>query len=463
MSYIIDNIKASRIKYILGRLIKPFSTLFLFSIIIINPAYGNCPPPGPCLGYIVSSEVSSGKGPLISSIDSMKTQIEQAVNQANCGSTSCSTNTQQHSDDDAKATYDELTTWLRDNFWYDGTKGIGPSLRHMATQITTTNMAATGIIGTFFDAQAHIDGQRLINKLHADAHNKYQPSRALCRFGTNVRSLAATEELSEPTKYMIARRSIERQMGNSISMAAEGGKQDKKARMEKFRKYYCDHADNMGLLGAACEAPINNDRLNKDINFTKTLYSPSTLDIDFSDGTSSADEEDILSLANNLYAHNIFTRLSKTKLEYTDNREVFLDARSVMAKRSVAESSFNNLAAAKTKGTAQSAQYLKKIISELGIASETEINKLIGTNPSYYAQMEVLTKKLYQNPNFYIGLIDKPTNIDRQNAAMKSFELMQQRDIYESLLRSEAILSVLVETKLRKMHTEAEDELLSIK
>jgi hypothetical protein len=87
------------------------------------------------------------------------------------------------------------------------------------------------------------------------------------------------------------------------------------------------------------------------------------------------------------------------------------------------------------------------IMKEMGLEEE-EIKKYLGDRPSYYAQMEILTKKLYQNPTFYTELYDKPANVERKNVSLQAIELMQKRDIYRSILRSEAILSVMLETAL---------------
>ena len=66
--------------------------------------------------------------------------------------------------------------------------------------------------------------------------------------------------------------------------------------------------------------------------------------------------------------------------------------------------------------------------------------------------MEVLTKKLYQNPVFFTELYDKPVNVLRKRAAIRAIGLMQDRDLYNSLLRSEAVLSVALETMLTEEH-----------
>ena len=73
---------------------------------------------------------------------------------------------------------------------------------------------------------------------------------------------------------------------------------------------------------------------------------------------------------------------------------------------------------------------------------------ILGKNPSYDAQMEVLTKKIFQDSEFYIDTYDKPSNVARQEVAIQAIELMQKRDLYRSFLRSEIIASVMLETAL---------------
>jgi len=59
--------------------------------------------------------------------------------------------------------------------------------------------------------------------------------------------------------------------------------------------------------------------------------------------------------------------------------------------------------------------------------------------------MELLTRKIYQSPEFYANLMESPANISRQQTAMEAIALMQDRDIYNSLRRSEMVLSSLLE------------------
>jgi hypothetical protein len=128
----------------------------------------------------------------------------------------------------------------------------------------------------------------------------------------------------------------------------------------------------------------------------------------------------------------------------------------------VAENSFNAIVGLTTAGTSslppagapagatgtQTNRFLGAILTELGVPAN-EVYTIIGRDPSYYAQLEILAKKIYQNPDFYTNLYDKPANVARKGVALKAIELMLDRAIFESQLRQEMVTSVLLATRLR--------------
>jgi hypothetical protein len=234
--------------------------------------------------------------------------------------------------------------------------------------------------------------------------------------------------------------------------AAEGSQQDRSARLTQFRADYCDPADFGTGMSSLCNGTATDDRQNIDINFTRAVDTKPTLNVDFTNAAVTNDEKDIIALANNLYAHKLFDRINVDSLnsdQATDTQSSYLDQRSIVAKRSVAENSFNELVGEKSAGTEGSRTYLLQVLRNLGL-SNADAAKYVGENPSYDAQMEILTKKLYQDPAFYANLMDSPANVNRQYAALQSFGLMQKRDIFETIMRSEILLSMVLEMEISK-------------
>jgi hypothetical protein len=340
--------------------------------------------------------------------------------------------------------------WMVTTYFYDY---ILPAMQMMAEQLSAVAMQQMQIIGTFLDAKHQLETQRLYQQLAAQAHKDYHPSEDLCTFGTNMRSLAGSDRNASLTALALAQHSLDRQLLNANANASEGAKEDMEGRVAQFRRLYCDPNDNNRGLGSVCQGSPQ-ARRNKDIDYTRTVANPLTLNINFSDGNLTADEEDLLALSKNLFSHNVFEQpIAEAKLRDNEaNQQAYLDMRSIVAKRSVAENSFQAIAAMKSNGVsdaAQTRQYLAAVLEELGVP-QADALAMIGDNPSYYAQMEILTQKMFQDPTFIVNLYNGPANIERMGVVMQALKIMSDRDKFETALRKEMLLSMIVEMRLRE-------------
>lgn len=361
-------------------------------------------------------------------------------------------------------------------------------LREMTFRLSSMMTMQTLMVGTFFDARIQIATQRKLQELQARAHKDYHPSEQMCRIGTFVRSVAHTESKSEVDKKVLNKMMMNQYLGVENSAAAGSTNVDTPAKLAAFVARYCDPKDAGGALENICENADQGDaeviqRKNKDIDYARTFEMPLTLDIDFADGTGTEDEEDIIALSKNLYFPKAFHFADARTI--SDRLAPHYDSRSFAAKMSVAHASFVNIVGMKasapqgqpTTATATSPPtavpplpgaaspprnpaptvldedsgwaYMKAMMREFGITDTDEIDQILGERPSYYAQMEVLTKKMVQHPDFYTNLYDKPTNVARIGASLDAIAVMHQRDRFESMLRREMISAVLLEEALR--------------
>ena len=370
-----------------------------------------------------------------------------------------------------------------------------PALRSMADQLTAVSTQQTLIIGTFFDAKHQLETQRVLQTIRARAHKDYHPSSGVCEFGTSIRSLAASERRAELNAHVMSQRSQDRMLGNANVAASDGAEGDlgerganASGRIGQYAEKFCDPRDSDSGLDVLCDydglvptppGAVNPERANKDIDYARTVEYPWTLNVNFTDNNLTEEEEEILALSSNLYSQRVFRRLTATllnedsggdDLNYTPARANYLDARALVAKLSVAENSFNAITSMKSAGTAGSRAFLENIIEELGVnpanGPPSDTLRLLGMDdannpigPSYYAQMEVLTKKIYQNPDFYTNLYDKPVNVERKKVAMQAIGLMQKFDLFKSYLRAESNLSVLLELAVEDLQIHVENEL----
>ncbi len=404
---------------------------------------------------------------------------------------------------------DAFQNWVTDEFF---PKEIVPAVRMFTTQMNAVAVQQTQIIGAFLDAKNQMETHRLFQELQTEAHKDYIPSDDFCWFGTNIRSMPATMTKARFNTYVLAEKSLDRQLGSIATKGPDSVYTDLETRWESFRGRYCDPSDNnrspLRLLflgtrvGTGLELACDHNgpggstdmgadeslRTNLDIDYSRLIDLPRTLDVDFTDGDARSDNEtDIVAMSENLYGHRVLSRdLNTQKLQSAAAQNLYFALRSVAAKRSVAEYTFNAIVGLKSAGTidqfkayvesqpfpagpntaplsiGHTRQYLAAIVRDLypyeGIVpswgsqklSDWDIYHLMGENPSYYSQLEIMGKKMYQNPTFYTVLIDKPSNVKRIRAAMRAIKVMQDRDIESALKRREMLLSMMLEMRLRE-------------
>lgn len=383
------------------------------------------------------------------------------------------------------------------------------ALREMSEELSVVMVMQTTAIGMFFDARAQLKTQRKHQELKAQAHKDYHPSDQMCRIGTFMRSIAHTESKAELNKHALNRMLMNQYLATTGNSADHGPEESQFAKLYSYSEYYCDPRDNDGATSGICpqiSAPtvVRRDQFNKDVDYARMIAGRLTIDVDFSDGATRGtadndlvnDEAAVVALAKNLYFPNVFEMPEEDVL--LDDTRAHFSTRSFAAKMSVAHSSFLNIVGMKSSAPvgqpttttattppipAQMATprvptppilaedagwaYMKAMLREFGIAGidvnndgdvtdavdltvEEQITEIMGERPSYYAQMEILTKKIYQHPNFYTNLYDKPANVDRIGASIDAITLMNQRDRFESLLRREMLTSLLIEEGLEK-------------
>lgn len=363
--------------------------------------------------------------------------------------------------------------WLREVFLKSE---VYKALMMFTNQMSALAMEQVMIVGQFIDAKQVMETWRLFQFLQHQAHRDYTPSEDFCWFGTGVRSLGATEDGVQKNAASLGVLQLNRDLGKFGTPGASQRARDKLLRWQQFSKDYCDPKDNGWLrettgLSTACnkEEVTNKMFVNADIDYTRLVEKPHTLHTDFTDGIGSCaddpttpeeigacQEQSIFALSQNLYGHNVLTRNADAHmLQNEQSQYLYLSLRSIAAKRAVAQNSFDSIVALKSKGSKDMTEepdtsaFLYSFLKELGMNAE-DIEKTIGTNPSYYAQLEILAKNIYQNPDFYANLYDTPVNVRRKGVALRAIERMLDQAIMESQLRQEMAMAVLMSSKLRK-------------
>lgn len=251
---------------------------------------------------------------------------------------------------------------------------------------------------------------------------------------------------------------------------------------------------------------------NRDIDFTRTVMNPQTLGLDMAVGARKGDlalgggsggnllqsldgldafkydQQSIFALSSHLYSANVMRRLRKAELEQETSMDEVIAHRALAAKRSVAQNSFDTIVGMKAMGTGQdrsggggnnqgsadkltsedTSRYMAVILEDMGMTRE-DIARMMGpqfgsgddsvTRPSYYAQLKFIAKMMYQRPGFYVDLYETPANVERRKVAMQGINSILDREIYNSYLRAEMILSQILEMELEETQEALESQM----
>jgi hypothetical protein len=339
----------------------------------------------------------------------------------------------------------------REIFWEDWMwrYNIGNALMMWTQEISTAAMTETFAIGTFFDAKHQLETQRVLQTRMVDAWRDYKPDIEMCTIGTAARGLAQTSRTGELAAHALAQQQLDRLTNTRNSSGLAGPASDNEARLRLLKSRFCDARDASGLMGASvCNPASAVEGRNHDVDFNQTVMAPLTIDVNLTDGaTANGPEQDLFGLSANLYGHRPFRPFSNTEMADERGQSYLLDQRAIAAKRSVALHSFGSIVGMKAAGAGTSTQisdYLRAVYQQLGVDT-AEVPGLVGRIPSYYAQMDILSKGIFQKPEFYTNLYDAPANVERKGAAIRAIRLIQDMDKFNSVLRSEQSLSVLLE------------------
>lgn len=366
--------------------------------------------------------------------------------------------------------------WLLNTFFIDN---LLPAMMMMTEQLSAVGMHQMLAVGAIMDAKTQLETQRLFQEMRLETLSRYQPSQDFCYFGTNVRSLSHAESRYKAAHKALNAYGMARNLGRYNNAAAPSQNSDMLARFRNYAVTNCNPYNNnynpnaAGISGLTNVCDVggfvtNQGRANIDVSFSRLVDEQRTINLDLTDTAAEPypidpPEEDVFALSKNLYGHKVPVR-DVGFLDRISGQHLYLDLRSVVAKRNVAQNSFNHIAGMKAKHeNGESAEYIRALLFNLGVddADPENYQALLGDDPSYYAQLEALSKRIYQDSSFYANLYDKPENVERKGVAIRAIELMLDRARFESRLRQEMLVSVLLSTKLEKAQDAVSDQLES--
>ncbi len=343
-----------------------------------------------------------------------------------------------------------------------------PSLMKMTMQAVVDVTLQTFMIGSQIDARIQIGHQRKVFSHTAQSSLDYTPDEDVCTIATSVRSLAASEDKAEFAVIPLVQATLSRLLMLGDDPAAPGPAADRENRHATYTEKFCSPYENNSQMRSVCPEGAGADS-KWDADYAR-WGTAGTVPVDFSGEDEEGEDGEAVPTAEtaafefmkNMFGDDLPARLSAEDLKDETNQIRLIEERSLIAKRMVAATSGAHYLAMRSAGTEKSAEYLEPIYTALGVSEEDAEMRLHGeegdTPPSYFAQMETLTRTVYQNPDFFTGLTTLRPRLLQKEVAMKAIGVMQEMDHFDCELRSEMLFALLLEMALIEAQERIESE-----
>jgi hypothetical protein len=305
------------------------------------------------------------------------------------------------------------------------------------------------------DAQNATKYQLALDQENASLVQQGQVSQGVCSHATAANSLFASERKATINTKILSNILKDQDLLNASGVTKNGALRDKEARQADIMQYYCDPSAYASSQDYKKECKAKNPALfDKDIDATYFLSTVQTLKLNWNDSKTSDDERAAMAFAQYLYNNQGNDRIDLTPDDQGNPKNIneFMEARSLQAIRNVARNSYLKQIGLKSSGAGGNTEFLKAAFNNLGVPA-ADIKDIVTDNPSYYAQMGVLTKTLLQNPQFYVNTGVGSTNLIQLSQTLAAVHSMQKRDIFEAFRRREMLMSLLAELKIRNKQT----------
>lgn len=321
------------------------------------------------------------------------------------------TTTQEH-----QATRDFIKS-QHDQTRSDITRAIMLLAGQTSATVMTNGARETEQQGQFQDRQAQNDAIASDNKYRADQTNAMMPSRTTCQAISGISGLHAASTVSRTTAASNGRKWLARQQGAAGTPGAKGPVGGAAEIYQERMTTYCD-PDTVNYGSAKpCQASSDPTMKNADIQIDTTVLANDTM----TDKQLTAAD----ALFDNIIGPVPPTPLKGAALQTPSGQLAHMMRTSSDARLATARASLEQMRSDRKEATAQG-DWIRSTLGNLNLQSSD-----VPGNVSWYALMDTLANKRYQDPYWYQALqTAQPENVEREIAQLNAFQLMLQWKTY---------------------------------
>ncbi|MES2728917.1 MAG: hypothetical protein V4621_02310 [Pseudomonadota bacterium] len=337
------------------------------------------------------------------------------------------------------------------------TEFVEPALKKKTQQVVSSDQQENNAEGAIADATQANEQATEIGIAQAETALDYAPHPLIGQMATYSRGLALASERMRQSRLVRGDAGTADLLAASGTLTAKGGGAVEDWRLKNLKDLYIDPDQQGGYLRKLVHG---DERVNRDLDVARSLVGRNTLDLNFEDTTLSEDEQDFLALKENLASsaameNSRMRDLATTDAALTDLPELL----SLTARRSLIDRTINTIAGMRARGSDVSAPEMQALLRQLGYADDSPEMQDITGQASYEAHMDILTRRVFQNPNMYVNLIANPTALRRILVSQNAVRNMQQYDMYATTTRAEDLTALWAWLETREQFNKAQGAL----
>ncbi len=338
---------------------------------------------------------------------------------------------------------------------------VAPALKKKTQQISQNDQQESNAQGAIVDATLANEQAIDVGVTQAETAIDYAAHPFIGQMATYARGLALSSERMRQSQLLRGDAGTAELLAASGTLTAKGGGAVEDWRLKNLKDIYIDPDQQGGYLRKLVQG---SDRVNRDLDVARSLLGRQTLDINFEDTTLTDDERDFLALKENLASSTAMDTsrmrdLAANDAMLTDVPELL----SMTARRSIIDRTINTMAGMRARGSDVSAPEMQALLRQLGYGDDAPEMKDVAGQASYEAHMDILTRRVFQNPNMYVNLIANPVALRRILVAQNAVRNMQQFDMYATTTRSEDLTALWAWLETREQFNKAQSGLNEVR
>ena len=341
--------------------------------------------------------------------------------------------------------------WMRNQFWR---QELEPALRKMTRQLTKASQSAVHSYSTIIDNDTTnmIKTTREEVKGQIENENRFSPGQ--CTLASAKKGAASTTEMNDQFGNILFDSQIAR-LTNASGSAGATPKDNATGHQINMCKYNYPSEKTKNMCQTAAPDTMQDCHLN--IN---CVLRSKNISFDPNSQQLSPQGQAVGDFMTTLFSPEVSPPMGREELAQANKRNIYMEKRGLITKRALAIHCFSRVIKQYGSGSPEGAEIMANIKAETGVPPEVAASR-VGTNPSMVTHREINAKDMFQRIQNFSEKGERDTSVRRMMSENMATNLELQRQIMDSSICQEMMLSALSDieaSRAARENTAREDQ-----